>query len=150
MSADDSLLPPNVLSAVQSIAESVRESDVTTVEMEAGALKVLLRRSAAPLPAPVLPEAETAFGLDENHEPAIVPVTSELVGRFVLRTRSGGAVARGDAVQAGDIVAYIESMSLMNEVKAPVAGHIEEILVEPGHPVEYGQVLMVLSPLQGS
>jgi len=38
-------------------------------------------------------------------------------------------------------VCIIEAMKVMNEIRAEVAGTILEVLVENGHPVEYGQPL---------
>jgi biotin carboxyl carrier protein len=37
-------------------------------------------------------------------------------------------------------------MKVMNEVRAEVAGVVEEILAEEGDPVEYGQPLFRLRP----
>jgi acetyl-CoA carboxylase biotin carboxyl carrier protein len=37
-------------------------------------------------------------------------------------------------------------MKLMNEIKAEVGGRIKEILVDNGHPVEFGQTLFLIEP----
>ncbi len=46
-------------------------------------------------------------------------------------------------MQVGDesTVCIIEAMKVMNEIHAEVSGTIVEVLVENGHPVEYGQPL---------
>ncbi len=143
------LIPASAMAAIQSLAEASLASDVSALELEAGAFKVQLRRQRVPgaiQATSTLPVAEPlasapASSVDEVTEPQVVPITSERVGWFRLPKPLQGA-----AVASGDIVAYIESMSLMNEVRAPQAGRIVEVLVEPGHPVEYGQVLMALVP----
>jgi acetyl-CoA carboxylase biotin carboxyl carrier protein len=38
----------------------------------------------------------------------------------------------------------IEAMKVMNQILAPRAGRVSEILVDDGTPVEFGQVLLVL------
>ena len=42
------------------------------------------------------------------------------------------------------VVAIIEAMKVMNEIKAEKSGVIKEILVENGQPVEFGQPLFVI------
>jgi acetyl-CoA carboxylase biotin carboxyl carrier protein len=48
----------------------------------------------------------------------------------------------GDRVTADTVVCIIEAMKVFNEIKAEVAGIVESIEVNPGAPVEFGQVLM--------
>jgi acetyl-CoA carboxylase biotin carboxyl carrier protein len=49
-------------------------------------------------------------------------------------------------VEAGDQVAIVEVMKLMNSIKAPRKGKIREILVQNETLVKMGQVLMILDP----
>jgi acetyl-CoA carboxylase biotin carboxyl carrier protein len=49
-------------------------------------------------------------------------------------------------VEAGDQVAIVEVMKLMNSIKAPRKGKIREILVQNEALVKMGQVLMILDP----
>jgi acetyl-CoA carboxylase biotin carboxyl carrier protein len=53
----------------------------------------------------------------------------------------------GDRITLGQTVCIIEAMKLMNEIEAEVTGEVVEILVQNGTPVEYGQVLMRVKPL---
>ena len=48
----------------------------------------------------------------------------------------------GSQVKAGDVLFIVESMKLMNEVQSEFSGTVEEILVQNGQPVEYGQPIM--------
>lgn len=52
----------------------------------------------------------------------------------------------GDRVDKNTVVCIIEAMKVMNEVKAGENGIITEILVETGHPVEFGTKLFRLTP----
>jgi biotin carboxyl carrier protein len=54
-------------------------------------------------------------------------------------------VAQGQIVRAGEALGSIEALALRNEVRAPMDGRVEEVHVEDGQPVEFGQVLFVLS-----
>ena len=47
----------------------------------------------------------------------------------------------GDKIEKHTVVCIIEAMKVMNEVKAGVGGTVAEILIESGHPVEFGTKL---------
>ena len=75
-------------------------------------------------------------------------VESPSVGLF-WRSPSPGAppfVEVGGRVAAGDTVAIVEVMKLMNHVAAPVDGVVTAILVENGASVEYGQTIVIVDP----
>ncbi|HXF30487.1 MAG TPA: biotin/lipoyl-containing protein [Solirubrobacterales bacterium] len=75
-------------------------------------------------------------------------VESPSVGLF-WRSPSPGAppfVEVGQTVAAGDTVAIVEVMKLMNHVAAPVDGVVTAILVENGASVEYGQTIVIVDP----
>ena len=50
-------------------------------------------------------------------------------------------VTPGDTVKEDTVLCIIEAMKVMNEVKAGIAGVIEEVLVENNQPVEFGTKL---------
>lgn len=74
-------------------------------------------------------------------------ITSPIVGTF-YRSASPEAdpfAEIGSRISKGKILCIIESMKLMNEIEAESEGKIEEILVQNGEHVEYGQHLFRLS-----
>ena len=58
-------------------------------------------------------------------------------------------VEEGDPVEPGQTLCILEAMKLMNEVKAEVEGVIRSIHARNAQPVEYGQLLFELEPLNG-
>ena len=50
-------------------------------------------------------------------------------------------VTVGARVESGQVLCIIEAMKLMNEIESDVAGEVVQVLVENGHPVEYGEPL---------
>ncbi len=50
-------------------------------------------------------------------------------------------VAEGDAVGEGDVVCILEAMKMENELKAPQAGTVKALYIQPGQDVESGAVL---------
>jgi acetyl-CoA carboxylase biotin carboxyl carrier protein len=73
-------------------------------------------------------------------------ITSPSVGLFWRAPAPGEApfVEVGARVTAGDTVAIVEVMKLMNHVSSPVDGVVTEILVENGGSVEFGQAIVVV------
>jgi biotin carboxyl carrier protein len=104
-----------------------------------------------------IPEEDSAAGGGGGSPavagPAEVPaghtaIESPSVGLFWRAPAPGAApfVEVGATVAAGDTVAIVEVMKLMNHVAAPVAGVVTAILVENGAPVEFGQPIVVIDP----
>jgi acetyl-CoA carboxylase biotin carboxyl carrier protein len=57
-------------------------------------------------------------------------------------------VEPSDFIEEGQTVCIIEAMKIMNEIPSPLSGKLVEALVENGEPVEFGQPLFVLEPVQ--
>lgn len=120
------------------------------VQTPSAASAAIAAAAAAPVeaPAPTAPTAPTA--------PAAAPaasaeprktINSPMVGTF-YRAPSPGAKPYADVgqrVKAGDTVCIIEAMKLLNEIEAETDGVIQEILVDNGAPVEFGQPLFVIA-----
>ncbi len=97
---------------------------------------------AAPVAAPVA--AAPAAPEDPAQHPGAV--TSPMVGTVYLAAEPGASpfVTVGAQVTEGQTVLIIEAMKTMNHIPAPRAGTVKRILVEDGHPVEYGAPLMII------
>ncbi len=97
-------------------------------------------------------EAAEAPGTEPPREEASAPekasrytvIESPMVGVFYSAPseKEEPFVKTGDTVKAGQTVGLVEAMKLMNEIEAKCSGTVEEILVENGQMVEYGQPLM--------
>lgn len=117
----------------------------------------------APVPAPVaqpeVPATAPAAAAAANKAPAeaaettpdatLVYVKSPIVGTFYEAPAPGAPpfVQVGDTVRPGQVLCIIESMKLMNEIEAEIAGVIVSRLVENAQPVEYGEALFAIRPL---
>jgi len=76
-------------------------------------------------------------------DPTLTVVKSPIVGTFYESPSPDAApfVRVGQRVQPGQVLCIIESMKLMNEIEAEIAGVVETQLVRNGQPVEYGEAL---------
>jgi len=50
----------------------------------------------------------------------------------------------GAKVSVGQTLLIIEAMKTMNQIPSPRAGTVTQILVEDGHPVEFGEPLVII------
>ncbi|WP_333817191.1 acetyl-CoA carboxylase biotin carboxyl carrier protein [Tabrizicola sp.] len=116
----------------------VKQATVVTV---AAAPAPMLHHSA---PAAAVPAAAPAAPEDPAQHPGAV--TSPMVGTVYLAAEPGASpfVTVGAQVSEGQTVLIIEAMKTMNHIPAPRAGTVKRILVEDGHPVEYGAPLMII------
>jgi acetyl-CoA carboxylase biotin carboxyl carrier protein len=151
---------------ISALAELLNKNDLTelSVKREYGeddSLEVRVVKQAtvvtvAAAPAPVMHHAPAAAhaaapvpaAAAAPEDPAQHPgaVTSPMVGTIYLAAEPGAApfVTVGAQVTEGQTVLIIEAMKTMNHIPAPRAGTVKRILVEDGHPVEYGAPLMII------
>lgn len=120
---------------------------VPTPSAASAAIAAASAAAPAPVeaPAPTAPAAPAAAPA-ASAEPRKT-INSPMVGTF-YRAPSPGAKPYADVgqrVKAGDTVCIIEAMKLLNEIEAETDGVIQEILVDNGAPVEFGQPLFVIA-----
>ena len=146
---------------IKELLQIFDESGVAEMEVQRGENRLRLRRapavheltahSALPAhahaPAPASAPAAAApkgSGPDPNH----TLIKSPIVGTYydAPSPEAGPFVKVGDTVEPGQVLCIIESMKLMNEIEAEIAGTLVHKLVENGRPVEYGEALFAIRP----
>jgi acetyl-CoA carboxylase biotin carboxyl carrier protein len=112
--------------------------------------------TSAPDTGAASPDAETSPSDPAPSDPAQsdpvgYQISAPLVGTFYRAASPGEApfAEVGDVVTAGQQVAIVEAMKLMNAVEADRPGTVAAVLVENGEMVEYGQPLVVLDTNEG-
>jgi oxaloacetate decarboxylase alpha subunit len=143
---------------IRELVRIVQESGVGEVTIEEAGMRVSVRRTPDPI-EPVLAAAAGEGAAEAEEElPAVQPlgdglvrVESPMVGTFYRAPQPGAPpfVEEGDAVGPGQTLCILEAMKLMNEVKAEVEGVVRAIHVGNAEPVEFGQLLFELEPING-
>lgn len=147
------------LETVRELASVLSDTGLTEIELERGGLKLRVAKQinqtvveapqyapapAAPAPAPVVADiaAAPAPAAHANGE----LVKSPMVGTAYLSPSPGADafITVGAEVQAGQTLVIVEAMKTMNEIKAPRAGKVIEILARNAEPVEFDEPLVVL------
>ena len=72
-----------------------------------------------------------------SHRGGPIDVRATLPGLIVAVS-----AAQGDEVAEGDSLVTIEAMKMQNEVRAPHAGRVASVAVEPGRTVATGELLL--------
>ena len=136
------------LDEIKALIEAFGASDLAEMRLTRGEWTLYLVRSAdgsvwtpkatgsaARRPGPARPKPAPAS------EPG---VRAPLSGLVYLSPTPGAPdfVAVGGKVEAGDVVAVIEAMKLVNEIRAERAGTVEAVCVASGEEVDAGQLLM--------
>ena len=142
----------NIDQFVRDLAKLLDETGLGEIEVERDGVRVRVARQALAAqvvtssPAglsPVVAPAPAA-PVDVAKHPGLV--TSPMVGTAYLSPEPGKRqfVDIGSVVKAGDTLLIIEAMKTMNQIPAPRAGTVIQILIEDGRPVEYGEPLMIV------
>lgn len=146
---------------IAELAKILKDNGLTKLDLTEGDNRLVLEAVSAPVaPAVVMPAAVPveAVPVAAAEAPAAAPEAPEapaapeedlyeqktpLVGTVYVAPQAGAApyVSVGDHVAAGDTVCIVESMKMFNEIAAECSGTIEEICINNGQIVEYGQVL---------
>ena len=129
------------------------ETGLTEIEIEQDGKRVRVARGAVAVaaPAPVRmvaapqPIAESVSApMDPAKHPGVV--ISPMVGTAYRSAEPGARpfVEVGSRVRAGETLLIIEAMKTMNQIPAPRAGTVKQILFEDGKPVEFGEPLVII------
>jgi acetyl-CoA carboxylase biotin carboxyl carrier protein len=142
------------LEIISEIIRIFKESDIAKLELSTKDFKIKLSKfgefQAVPTislnnlqPTQTTQPPQEAPKVEVKEEKNIHIVKSPIVGTFYRAPAPGAKpfVEVGSRVKKGDVLCIIEAMKIMNEIKSDVDGVVEEILVENGQPVEYGQPL---------
>ena len=140
--------------AVRELAELLKETGLTEIEIEHNGARIRVSRSSgvavaasAPATTTPAPAAAPPAPAPVSSGPAAGAVPSPMVGTVYLSPEPGKPTftAVGKTVKEGDTLFIIEAMKTMNAIAAPRSGTVREITVADGTPVEFGQTLCVIA-----
>jgi acetyl-CoA carboxylase biotin carboxyl carrier protein len=137
---------------IHELTKLLDETGLTEIEIEQEGKRVRVARGAvgaAAAPAAVrvdTPPAQeaTITPVDLSKHPGVV--ISPMVGTAFAAPEPGAKpfIDIGSSVKAGDTLLIVEAMKTMNQIPAPRAGTVVQILFEDGQPVEFGEPLVII------
>lgn len=151
---------------IRELIQLVHETGITELEVQRGENRVRIRSGVNATAQEILlaagqgGSAAHTYGSQTAASPAtpgsglpkedddVILVKSPIVGTYYDSPSPTAApfVKAGDVVEPKHVLCIIESMKLMNEIEAEVAGTVVAKLVENGRPVEYGEALFRIRP----
>ncbi len=140
---------------IRELSALLEETGLSEIEIEQSGLRVRVVRGSqftpaapkAPMsgaPTVASPGITSAAAPDPAKHPGVV--ASPMVGTAYLAAEPGARpfVEVGSKVLAGQTLLIVEAMKTMNQIPAPRAGTVKQILIEDGRPVEFGEPLMII------
>ncbi len=135
---------------IRELTDLLNETGLTEIEIEQDGQRVRVARNVAPampraLTSAPQPAADmAAAALDLAKHPGVV--ISPMVGTAYAAPEPGAKpfIEIGSKVKAGDTLLVVEAMKTMNQIPAPRAGTVIQILFEDGQPVEFGEPLVII------
>jgi len=148
---------------VRKLADILRETELSEIEVEQGELKIRVARQLTAAPAVTYAAAPAPVAAAAAPSPLSVPapsptteapaaaaapkdaIKSPMVGTVYMAPQPGAAafIKVGDKVKQGQTLLIIEAMKTMNPIPSPREGVVAQILVSDAQPVEFGEPLVV-------
>ena len=136
---------------IKELNEYLEEFNLTEIEITEKDTKIKVSKNNASISnQPVL---TTTSQTTQNENTASVSntksgteVTSPIIGTAYHAPEPGAKkfVEVGKKIKKGETIMIVEAMKTMNHVPSTADGIVNEICVEDGHPVEFGQTIIIL------
>ena len=144
------------LRKVKKLIELLEESGLSEIEITEGDDKVRISKQTTV--AKSSSDSAAIYANDTNEDQQSVTAVSlpkngfhevkaPMIGTYYQASEPNAEafVKVGDPVSEGDTLCIIEAMKMMNKIECDVDGIVERILAQNGDPVEYDEVLFLIS-----
>ena len=135
-------------SIIKELSDYLDEFNLTEIEITEKDTKIKVSKnnvsiSNQPAATPTNPQSNV------SEKPSIksgTEITSPIIGTAYHSPEPGAKkfVEVGKKIKKGDTIMIVEAMKTMNHVPSTADGVVKEICVEDGHPVEFGQTIIIL------
>lgn len=136
---------------LKDLIDFAKATDLQEITWEKKGVLIRFERAglAPAAKAPAAPAPSGAGAAAAARAPEALVIRSTMVGTFYRADspQRPPLVVEGTQVSSGQAVGSVEAMKIMKDVVAPMDCRIVKALVANGHPVEYGQPLFEVEPL---
>ena len=136
---------------IKELSDYLEEFNLTEIEITEKDTKIKVSKNNVSISnQPVLTAASQAI---QNENTASVSnaksgteITSPIIGTAYHSPEPGAKkfAEVGKKIKKGETIMIVEAMKTMNHVPSTADGIVKEICVEDGHPVEFGQTIIIL------
>jgi acetyl-CoA carboxylase biotin carboxyl carrier protein len=135
---------------IQELSNYLEEFKLTEIEITEKDTKIKVSKNNVsinnqPIAAPLTTNTISKSAETPNVKSGI-EITSPIIGTAYHAPEPGAKkfVEVGKKIKKGDTIMIVEAMKTMNHVPSTADGIVKKICVEDGHPVEYGQTIIIL------
>ena len=138
-------------SIIKELSDYLDEFNLTEIEITEKDTKIKVSKNnvsisnqpVTTLASPTIKNENTDSGSNINSG---TEITSPIIGTVYHAPEPGAKkfVEVGKKIKKGDTIMIVEAMKTMNHVPSTADGVVKEICVEDGHPVEFGQTIIIL------
>ena len=134
---------------IKELSDYLDEFNLTEIEITEKDTKIKVSKNNVS----IQPVASSANIHNENkivsEKPSVksgTEITSPIIGTAYHAPEPGAKkfIEVGKKIKKGDTIMIVEAMKTMNHVPSTADGVVKEICVEDGHPVEFGQTIIIL------
>ena len=133
---------------IKELVDNLKEFGLTELEYQEGQTKIKVSKTSK-----MVEQSKTSAIVSTNKavlkssdDSDGIRVKSPIIGTAYLAAEPGAKkfVEVGKKIKKGDTIMIVEAMKTMNHVPSTADGIVKEICVEDGHPVEFGQTIIIL------
>ena len=136
---------------IKQLSEYLDEFKLTEIEFTEKDTKIKVSKNNTSINNQAIPAIQSSTTNKENDKnlnkvSTKKEITSPIIGTAYHSPEPGAKkfVEVGKKIKKGDTVMIVEAMKTMNHVPSPVDGIVKEVCIEDGHPVEFGQTIIIL------
>ena len=138
-------------SIIKELSDYLDEFNLTEIEITEKDTKIKVSKNNVSISnQPVANSANISAGNENISEKLNLKsgteITSPIIGTAYHAPEPGAKkfVEIGKKIKKGDTIMIVEAMKTMNHVPSTADGVVKEICVDDGHPVEFGQTIIIL------
>ena len=136
---------------IQALSNYLEAFNLTEIEITEKDTKIKVSKNTVSINNQpfVTPQTTNTISKDTSKTQNVnsgIEITSPIIGTAYHAPEPGAKkfVEVGKKIKKGDTIMIVEAMKTMNHVPSTADGIVKEICVEDGHPVEYGQTIIIL------
>ena len=138
-------------SVIKELSDYLEEFNLTEIEIAEKDTKIKVSKNNVSISnQPVTTSSNIQTGIENISEKTSVKsgieIISPIIGTAYHAPEPGAKkfIEVGKNIKKGDTIMIVEAMKTMNHVPSTADGVVKEICVEDGHPVEFGQTIIIL------
>ena len=133
---------------IEELVNHLSEFNLTELEYQEGQTKIKVSKASKGVDqiktSAVVSQNKAVLKSSDDSDG--IRIKSPIIGTAYLAAEPGAKkfIEIGDKIKKGQTVMIVEAMKTMNHVPSTADGVVKEICVEDGHPVEFGQTIIIL------